>query len=186
MSSRNIYVVWALLTLPALWITFAYISQRMTYGEALAISGSLSVQLLIATLVITPLSRLKPRHVMVRALIKWRRAIGVAVFGYAFLHVFIYVVRKSDLMKIWTEGVQPDLLTGWIAFVIFTLLAITSRNSSVRALGNKWKTLHRWTYPAALLVAGHWILTAFDPTQGIIHAVIIVSLLLVRLVPKNR
>ena len=46
--------------------------------------------------------------------------------------------------------------TGWIAFLIFVPLAITSSDYFVRKMGRTWKTLQRWTYAAAVLTLLHW------------------------------
>jgi sulfoxide reductase heme-binding subunit YedZ len=78
------------------------------------------------------------------------------------------------------------LLTGWIAFAIFLALALTSNQTSVQMLRGAWGRLHWFIYPAAILTAAHWLLTAFDPTMAIVHAVIIAGLLAMRLVPAKK
>lgn len=116
----------------------------------------------------------------------YRRALGVAVFGYAALHVLIYLLYRADFSRIFREAIAPDLLTGWIAVIIFIPLAYTSRNIWVRKLGRRWVSLHKLIYPAAALVAVHWILTAFDPKDAYIHALILAGLLSLRLWPKRK
>jgi sulfoxide reductase heme-binding subunit YedZ len=73
------------------------------------------------------------------------------------------------------------LLTGWIAFLVFIALAVTSNDASVRALGRTWRRLHKAVYAAAVLTYLHWVLTAFDPTMGYVHGAAAVLLLLARL-----
>ena len=70
--------------------------------------------------------------------------------------------------------------------LIFTALAITSNNTSVRMLGKRWKGLHRFVYAAAVLTFLHWILLAFDPLQGYIHAGVLVVIQVLRFVRPRR
>ena len=170
-----------MLSVPAIMILSAYRSDMITYGDALIISGDMAVKLLLVTLTITPLRRLFPTSSAVRFLTRIRRALGVAVFGYAALHLAIYVERKADLSRIWAEAWPPDLLTGWIAFFIFLALAITSNNRSVRRLGPSWKTLHKLVYIGAGLTIAHWILTAFNPAEAYISGIILLVLMFLRL-----
>ena len=111
-----------------------------------------------------------------------RRDFGIAVFGYALLHLAVYLARKQQFGIIWSEGTQMDLLTGWIAMALFLPLALTSNDASVRWMRQSWKLLHRLVYPAAALTLLHWLLTAFDPTSAIVHASILAALEAVRIV----
>ncbi|MBP5973283.1 ferric reductase-like transmembrane domain-containing protein [Brasilonema sp. CT11] len=95
-------------------------------------------------------------------LLKKRRLIGILAFFFAFCHGFLLVKqRKIDFL---------DLETSWIyiqgigTFTIFTLLAITSNDWSVKRLKKNWKQLHKLTYLAMFLLtwhiwdkmSGHW------------------------------
>ena len=177
--------LWLLLALPGIVILQGYVSGSLSYGEFIHWSGDISVWLLIATLAVSPLRRIV-RGGFNLWLGKRRRDLGVAAFGYAAGHLAAYVLRKADAALIWREGVEPGLLTGWIAFAVFLALAITSNEASVRMLRAGWKRLHWLVYPAAVLTAAHWILTAFDPAAAIAHAVVIAALLALRLLPKRR
>ena len=110
-----------------------------------------------------------------------RRDIGLVTFFYALAHTVAYLVQKSDLPLILSEGLEAGLLTGWIAFLVFIALAVTSNDVSVRALGRTWRRLHKTVYVAAILTYLHWVLTAFDPTVGYVHGAVAVVLLLARL-----
>jgi sulfoxide reductase heme-binding subunit YedZ len=110
-----------------------------------------------------------------------RRDIGLVTFFYALAHTLAYLVRKSELPLIASEALEAGMLTGWIAFLVFIALAVTSNNASVRAMGRKWRSLHKAVYVAAILTYLHWVLTAFDPTPGYVHGAIAVVLLLARL-----
>ena len=157
------YVVWAALCAPALYIIFRYLTDTMSYGEVIHETGDWSVGLLFVALAITPLGRVAAKSGWLAFFRFHRRAIGVASFAYAALHTIAYLERKWGADLIVTEGLKPGIATGWLALVIYLVLATTSNNRSVRRLGKSWKTLHRSVYAAAVLVFVHWVLTAFDP-----------------------
>jgi sulfoxide reductase heme-binding subunit YedZ len=176
--------LWILLAAPGLLLLQRYGSGAVSYGEFIHWSGDISVWLLIATLAVTPLRRIVRGGFNVW-LGKRRRDLGVATFAYAAGHLGAYLIRKADIDLIWLESVEPGLLTGWIALVIFLALALTSNNASARWLKAGWKRLHWLVYAGAALTAAHWLLTAFDPTVAIIHTTIIAALLALRFVPTK-
>lgn len=175
------YLIWTVLSLPAFGAVYLYITDTWSYGKTLAMTGDVSIWLLILVLAIRPLVRFIPQFKLGRFLMKHRRAFGVAVFAYASLHTLIYLTYRADITRVLSEAIEFDLLAGWIALLVFIPLAYTSRNSSVRSLGKRWVKLHRWIYPAAILVTLHWVLSAFDPKAAYIHVAIILILLALRL-----
>ncbi len=178
---RSLYAVWIALCVPAIVILYQYAVDNIGYGTALSLSGHVSVWLLITALAATSLRRILPSSTLTRNILKYRRALGVASFGYAALHLLIYLVKKADAGRIISEGIHPEILTGWIAFFILVALAATSRNAAVRRMGENWIKLHRFAYFAAALVAAHWMLTAFDPISAYVHSIIIAGLIFLRL-----
>lgn len=58
-------------------------------------------------------------------------------------------IRKVRLLY------SQRLWTGWIAFLIFIPLAVTSMDYFARRMGPSWKTLQRMTYAAAVLTLVH-------------------------------
>lgn len=156
------YATWFALSAPALHILFRYNADRMSYGEVIHETGDWSVGFLFIALAVTPFGRVAGKSGWLAFLRFHRRAIGVASFAYAALHTLVYLERKWGADLILTEALDPDLATGWIALLIFLVLAITSNNRSVQRLGRSWKTLHRSVYVSAALVFAHWILTALD------------------------
>jgi methionine sulfoxide reductase heme-binding subunit len=156
------YWIWAVLSVPAIHILARYLNDSISYGEVIHQTGDWSVGFLALALAVTPLRRLLPKARWPRWVLAQRRALGVASFAYAAFHTLTYLQRKWGYGYILKEGVEPDLLTGWIALVIFLALAITSNDKSVRTLRRNWQRLHRTVYIGAGLVFAHWILTAFD------------------------
>ena len=180
-------VVWAVLSLPLVVFCWQYVSGTIFYGEFIHITGEFSARLLILTLAVTPLRLLMPKRRWTAWLVKQRRYLGVAAFGYAVPHMVAYLVRLSDdVARIVAEGLEPGMLTGWIAMLIFLALAVTSNNTSVRGLGRRWKSLHRLVYVAAILTFLHWILTAFDPLAAYVHAGLLLAIESVRLIKRPK
>ena len=175
------WLLWLVLMLPLAWMTWRYGAESIYYGEYLHWTGVQSARLLLLTLAVTPLTRLLPRAAAIRWLMRRRRDIGLVTFFYALAHTLAYLVRKSDLPLIASEALEAGMLTGWIAFLVFIALAVTSNNASVRAMGRKWRSLHKAVYLAAILTYLHWVLTAFDATAGYVHGAVAVVLLLARL-----
>lgn len=166
-------LLWVILALPAGWIVWRFATDAITYGQVIHQTGDLSVQLLIVTLAATPLRLAFPAWSPALWLLRRRRELGLAMFGYAGLHLLVYVQRKFGYML--ADAKDLGMLAGWIAFAVFTPLALTSNNASVRALKLGWKRLHRLVYPAAVLALAHWVLTAFDPLWGMVHAAILAA-----------
>jgi methionine sulfoxide reductase heme-binding subunit len=180
------YATWAALAVPAIYILTRYLNDSISYGQVIHETGNWSVGLMSLALAVTPLRRVLPESLWPRWMMKHRRALGVASFAYAALHTLTYLQRKWGYGYIWKEGVEPDLLTGWIAFVIFLLLAITSNDKSVRVLRKNWQRLHRTVYVAAGLVFAHWILTAFDRQTAYICLVALCAVELLRFLKERR
>lgn len=152
------YWLWGLLSLlPLLWIFQALSSTTPRIFHILVHpSGEWAVRLLILTMMITPMTMLLKGWAVPRWLRKHRRTFGVAAFGYMALHLGCYLIDTAgfsallaDLSKIW-------IAAGWLAFLIFVPMAITSTNWLQRNLGRSWKPLQRSTYVAAALVLLHW------------------------------
>jgi methionine sulfoxide reductase heme-binding subunit len=160
------YAFWALLSLPAIPM-LASIANR-NFQRLLHPTGEFSARFMIVAMMLTPLAMLFPKARLVRWLLRRRRYLGVAAFGYAALHVIAYVAYKSPEL-IADEFFEPALLTGWIAFAIFVPLALSSNDAALRALGRKWKPLQRWVYGAALLTVAHWYLLKYNLGPALVH-----------------
>jgi sulfoxide reductase heme-binding subunit YedZ len=109
-------------------------------------------------------------------LLQNRRYFGVATFAYAVPHLVAYLWKLASVAKVLEQGAEAGMWTGWIALIILLALAITSNNFSTRKLGRRWKVLHRLVYLAAALTFVHWVLVAFDPVSGLVHAGVLIAL----------
>jgi sulfoxide reductase heme-binding subunit YedZ len=118
-----------------------------------------------------------------KSLLKHRRIIGIVAFFLALGHGLI-LVKKRDF-----DFADPK--TYWIyiqgvaTFIIFTLLAITSNDWSVKRLKKNWKRLHSLSYLAIFLLAwhiwdkmlNHW---SYVTPIGLIAIIIVAVLFLMR------
>jgi sulfoxide reductase heme-binding subunit YedZ len=89
-------------------------------------------------------------------MMKRRRCLGVAAFAYALVHTALYLVDEGAAAFMKIEISKLYIWTGWLAFLIFVPLAVTSTDGWVRKLGHRWKTLQRFVYAAAVLTLLHW------------------------------
>lgn len=184
--SNSIWLLWLLLALPWLYFTVQYLTGKIYYGEFIHATGVYATRLLILTMAITPLRLAWPKANWTRWLLQRRRYFGVAVFAYAVPHLWAYVVKIGTFAGVLTEALEPGMWTGWLAFLIFLPLAMSSNNTSVRKLGVKWKKLHKLVYLAAVFTFIHWLLVAFNPLAGMIHAGVLVLLEMYRVYALTR
>lgn len=179
-------LLWFLLAGPLAIQTWGYLGETVFYGEYIHWTGDWAARLLIITLAATPLRLTFPSAAWTKWLLLHRRDLGIATFVYAAAHLVVYLFYKADIARLFAEAAEPGLWTGWLALLILLPLAMTSNNAAVRALGKRWKRLHRAVYVAAVLTFAHWVLTAFDPVAGYVHAGVLAALFALRFVQVGR
>ncbi|MGR3513194.1 MAG: sulfite oxidase heme-binding subunit YedZ [Paracoccaceae bacterium] len=152
------YWLWAVLSLPAAGFITAAINSDAPeiYKQLLHPTGEFSARFMIIAMLASPLMLIFKGWRGPLWLKKNRRYFGVAAFAYAALHTAFYLVDIQTLDRVIDELPRFYIWTGWLAFVIFIPLAVTSADYFVRLLGPRWKTLQRWTYAAAVLTLLHW------------------------------
>lgn len=151
------YTFWAILTLPAIPLALGLASDDPeVVHQLLHPTGEFAARFMIIAMMITPLMMLFKGWRGPRWLMKRRRYLGVAAFIYAAAHTILYLVDEGAVAFTGSEISQFYIWTGWLAFLIFVPLAITSTDGWVRKLGPRWKTLQRFTYGAAVLTLFHW------------------------------
>lgn len=160
---------WGLLSIPSIAMLGRLVSDPASAGDILHPSGEFAARFMIVSMMATPLHMIWPKAAWTRWLLRSRRALGVAAFGYAALHTLIYLVDvetlQDALAEFWTLGIW----TGWAAFAIFIPLAVTSNNTLQRYLAKAWRPLHRWVYAAAILTLMHWIFIQDDSIAPLIE-----------------
>ena len=126
-------------------------------AEALLRStGDWTLRMLCLVLALTPLRQ----FFGIAALARFRRMAGLFVYFYAVLHLLGYAwfdmgFELGDMAR--DIAKRPFILVGFAAFVLLSLLALTSSNLAIKTLGGKaWKRLHRSVYLVALLAILHF------------------------------
>lgn len=141
--------------------------------------GITSLQLVVATLAVTPLRRFAGIN-----LLKFRRALGVMVFAFVLAHLLVWALLDVQaLSAVWADIIKrPYVTVGMAAFLMLVPLALTSNNASVRRLGGAgWRRLHWLTYPVAVLGGIHyvWLARGFA-LEPLAYLAIILGLLATR------
>lgn len=154
--------------------------------EMLHVTGKTSLNLLLITLLASPLRKLTGQ-------LRWqrpRRMLGLFAFAYALLHFLIYAILEldldfSDLAREITR--RPFIIVGSIALLAMIPLAVTSTDRMMRRLGRRWTALHRLIYPIAILGVWHyyWQVKA-DLTLPLLYAGALALLLGFRYLQRSR
>lgn len=151
------YFFWVLLSLPAIPMMVGLTSgDPKIVHQLLHPTGEFAARFMIIAMMITPLAMLFKGWQFPRWMMKRRRYLGVAAFGYAAVHTILYLIDEGAVAITAGEISKTYIWTGWLAFLIFVPLAITSTDGWVRKLGTKWKVLQRFVYAAAVLTLVHW------------------------------
>ncbi|EJE52028.1 putative membrane protein [Acidovorax sp. CF316] len=152
-------LVFTLCLLPLAWLVYAAVSNQLGANPAEALirsTGDWTLRALCLVLAVTPLRVLTSTPQMAR----FRRMLGLFVFFYALLHLLCYSwfdmgFEVSDIAV--DIAKRPFILVGFAAFVLLVLMAATSFNRAIRALGAKrWQALHRTVYAVAGLAVLHF------------------------------
>jgi sulfoxide reductase heme-binding subunit YedZ len=148
---------WALLSLPTIPMTLGLTSGTPDAVKTLLHpTGEFAARFMIIAMMITPLMMLFRDASWPRWLMKRRRNLGVAAFFYALAHTVLYLIDEGAIAFTGGEVSKLYIWTGWIAFLIFVPLAVTSTDAWVRRLGRSWKKLQQFVYAAAILTLIHW------------------------------
>ena len=147
--------------------------------------GEKALQLLVATLAVTPLRRFLGLN-----LLKFRRALGLMVFFFVLAHFLVWALLDVQaLAAVWADILKrPYITIGMAAFAMLIPLALTSNNASIRRLGSAgWRRLHWLSYPVAVLGAVHyvWLARGFA-IEPLVHLGLILALLATRVPMRQR
>lgn len=148
-------------------------------------TGDWTINLIVATLAITPLRRL----LGLPDLIRFRRLIGLFAFFYVCLHftTYLWIDQNFDFHAIWGDiAKRPYITVGFTGFVLLIPLAVTSTKGWIRRMGGKnWQRLHRLIYVTAIagVVHYYWLVKS-DVRMPLLYATIVGALLLYRVLMK--
>lgn len=169
---------------PLLWI-FISINQGWFSADPSKdiqhFTGRMTLKLLLATLLITPVARYGKQPLLIRV----RRLVGLWCFAWGTLHLLSYSFLElgiSNLALLGSELIsRPYLTLGIISWIILLALACTSTLWSQRKLGKGWQRLHNGIYIVAILAPIHylWSVKILSP-QPMLYALIAAILLALR------
>jgi sulfoxide reductase heme-binding subunit YedZ len=195
---------------PFAWLLHLFTSSALAnYADPINyithFTGDWTLNLLFATLAITPIRRLSPTLAF---LIRFRRLLGLYAFFYATLHLSTYIFLFSgyditaalaglrtghpgELVTqwkiIWPRMVDDALKrrfiqVGLFAWFLLLALAVTSPTFVLRAIGGKnWQRLHRLIYVAAIAgIIHYWWLVKKGNYSPAFDTLVLAILLLAR------
>lgn len=152
-------VVFALCLLPLAWLVYAAVANQLGANPAEALiraTGDWTLRALCVVLAVTPLRVITSTPQLAR----YRRMLGLFVFFYGVLHLLSYswFDMGFDIPDILRDiAKRPFILVGTLALALLALLAATSFNRAIKALGGKrWQALHRAVYAVAGLAVMHF------------------------------
>ncbi|CAN7206426.1 sulfite oxidase heme-binding subunit YedZ [Acidovorax sp. LjRoot117] len=152
-------VVFVLCLLPLAWLVYATAANQLGANPAEALiraTGDWTLRALCLVLAVTPVRVITATPQLAR----FRRMLGLFVFFYAVLHLLSYAWFDMgfDLPDILRDiAKRPFILVGSLALLLLTLLAATSFNRAIKAMGAKrWQALHRTVYAVAGLGILHF------------------------------
>ena len=151
--------LFVLCLLPLSWLLYAAATDQLGANPAEALiraTGDWTLRALCVVLAVTPLRVMSASPQLAR----FRRMLGLFVFFYALLHLLSYsgFDMGFDLAAIAHDiAKSPFILVGFLAFFLLAILAVTSWNRVIRALGGRrWQALHRAVYGVAVLAILHF------------------------------
>lgn len=175
--------VFVLCLLPFAWLVWGAFSNQLGANPAEALiraTGDWTLRALCLVLAITPVRVVTATPQLAR----FRRMLGLFVFFYAALHLLSYsgFDMGFDVGDIARDiAKRPFILVGFVAFLTLTVLAATSFNRAIKALGaRRWQALHRAVYAVAALSVLHffWMRAGKnDFGEVAVYAVILSALL---------
>jgi sulfoxide reductase heme-binding subunit YedZ len=158
-SRAALTILLSLFALPFILELFNQPWSHRQYNHFLRDSGVWSARLLIITLLISPLRILFKKNEFLCWMNRQKRVFGIFTFIYSSIHLAGYFIENNSASVLFSELSEPMVLFGWIAFLIFIPLALTSNNLSIRLMkGKNWKNMQRAVYFAAVFILLHWLL----------------------------
>ena len=143
--------------------------------------GEWTLIFIILTLSISPLRKITNSTEW----LKFRRMIGLFTFSYASIHMLSYVGLdyRFDFEPLIDDVLNKRFIfVGFSAWLLLTILALTSSDMMVRLLKQNWKKLHKLVYIIAIFGALHFMwLSKTILFKPLIYSLIILFLLSLRI-----
>ena len=156
---RKKWIFYLLVSSPFFYLVVKILNQNLGANPLetiLLYFGNSAVFLLLITLWISPLTKILPKFIPIRALNIHKRLLGVSAFIYTLFHFLTYLLDQPTL-QVFLENFQKQfILIGFLAFFILFLLAATSFDFVIKKITKKnWKRIHRLVYLVIILLFFH-------------------------------
>jgi len=173
-------IVIALLCLsPLLWLLWALMGDQLGPDPAKVLmqgTGEWALRGLAVVLLASPMAKFGWP-----SLFQYRRMLGLLVFLYVSLHLLLFAqvyVGWSATLLLEELQERPYVLVGFTAWLTLLPLALTSTHRARRALGRRWRQLHRLIYPATVLAWLHLLwLARSDWGEALVYGAVLGGLL---------
>jgi methionine sulfoxide reductase heme-binding subunit len=135
-----------------------FLAQFLELAPISNILGFFALACYIATLlpsilkIVFPITK-KNRKVV--WLFKYRRHLGLAAFSFGLNHGILQILKRQLNLLEWQTYIH--YFPGFLMLLIFTLLATTSNDLTVKKLKQSWKKIHKLTYLVIFLLPWHII-----------------------------
>ncbi len=93
------------------------------------------------------------KHPVIIWLLKYRRYVGVASFGFAANHGALLMIERNLNFLDWHTCIH--YFQGLFSFAILIILTVTSNDSSLKAMKQNWKKLHQLSYLLIVILPWH-------------------------------
>lgn len=118
-------------------------------------TGIGALNLLLITLSVTPLAKITKQGYLLQT----SRVLGLYAYTYALFHLLNFIafeVQFDGALFISEVIKRPYITVGMAAFMLLTVLAVTSLNKLKRKMGKSWQSIHNFSYLIILLVTTHF------------------------------
>ena len=164
---------------PLAWLLWALMLEQLGPDPAKVLmkgTGEWALRGLALVLLATPMAKFGWS-----GLFRYRRMLGLCVFLYVSLHLLLFAqvyVGWSATLLFEELQERPYVLVGFSAWLMLLPLALTSTHRARRALGRRWRQLHRLIYPATVLAWLHLLwLARSDWGEALVYGAVLGVLL---------
>ena len=135
-------------------VTVFFLIPYIDYANIIGVLSLIYYSLtIIPTIIKTLFPNFYKQQYIWKSLMKNRRYTGVTAFCFAWNHAGLLIWQKSLNFLDFNTCLQ--YFQGLSSIIIFTILAITSNDESVRKLKKNWKKIHNLTYLCLFILPWH-------------------------------
>jgi DMSO/TMAO reductase YedYZ heme-binding membrane subunit len=182
--NKRPYIISTFIIVALIWYYFIYNVTAIDLDSINKIMAYSAVYLIGFAILLGPLTRLIPS---LNFLIADRKPLGLMGFGFVVMHIIVLVFHLLEESKTVTTADMVSLVFAGLAFMILTLMALTSTPKWVTILTfENWKSLHRMGYLALAFILVHILLTGMGKSLTEATGKLAIILIAVVLTLKTR